>query len=74
MTKPIKKKYTLKSNDGTVIEVRASREAEARKAAMIKLHGSAPQFIGRPASQIGLGGWTGRGLTLVSAGEDSDAL
>ena len=73
MTKPTKK-YALKSNDGTLVEVQASSEAEARKAAMTKLHGSAPQFIGRPAVQIGVGGWAGLGLSLISVGEGSDAL
>lgn len=67
------KQYTFKSSNSTEITVAASSEAEARTLAMTKLHGPAPQRIGMPPCEIGRGGWTGAGLSLVEE-EQSDAL
>lgn len=69
---PKLKKYTFRSNSGDVVEVDAEEEAEARELAMIELHGPAPQFIGRPLSLIGKGGWTGSGLSLMGSRDESD--
>lgn len=59
------KEYAFKSNSGDEVTVRAGSEGEARSLAMIELHGTAPQFIGRPSFMIGKPGWTGRGLYLI---------
>lgn len=56
------KKYTLKSLDGTVIEVRATNEDDARSYAMAKRWGPTPQSIGSPP--VTIHSWHGQGLSL----------
>lgn len=65
MSKTTKERYTFRSSSGAVITVAADNEAKARGLAMTKLHGRAPQWIGRPPSLIGRNGWTGSGLGLM---------